>query len=309
MKPFQPEKFLILVVDDVPRNLQLVVEILDRAGYMTTFATGGKQALERLRASQPDLILLDLMMPEMSGLEVCERIRAEHLELNLPIIFLTASNEREHLIQAFDKGAMDYINKPFYAPELLARVKTQLLLKQAQDELKEAYQKLEDIALLDPLTGLANRRAIATFCETEFARTHRYGDEFAVMMIDLDHFKQVNDHYGHHCGDECLKLIAGVLHDSLRDTDKIGRFGGEEFVAILPKTSLDQALVLGERLRHQVVHLCPKIEQQTIYLSVSIGISSYCKSDSSMGDALRRADNALYNAKAQGRNRVCSISH
>jgi diguanylate cyclase (GGDEF)-like protein len=309
MKPFQPEKFLILVVDDVPRNLQLVVEILDRAGYMTTFATGGKQALERLKNCQPDLLLLDLMMPEMSGLEVCERIRTESLAPDLPIIFLTASNERDHLLQAFDKGAMDYINKPFYAPELLARVKTHLLLKQAQDELKEAYQQLEAIARLDPLTGLANRRAIAAFCEAEFARTHRYGDEFAVMMIDLDHFKQVNDQYGHHCGDECLKLIAQILRENLRETDRIGRFGGEEFVAILPATTLEQALILGERLRHQVVHLCPKLDNQTIYLSVSIGIASYCKSDSNMEDTLRRADNALYDAKAQGRNRVCGLSH
>ncbi len=309
MKPFLPEKFLILVVDDVPKNLQLVVEILDRSGYMTTFASGGKQALERLNKTNPDLILLDLMMPEMNGLEVCQNIKANSQYENLPIIFLTASNERDHLLQAFDHGAIDYINKPFYAPELLARVKTHLSLKQTQDELKQAYQQLEEIALLDPLTGVANRRAIATFSEEEFCRTKRYDSQFSVMVIDLDHFKQVNDTHGHQCGDDCLVLIAKTLQQNLRDTDKVGRFGGEEFIAILPETGLDQALVLAERLRHHVVHLCPKIGNHVIYLSVSIGITSYHKSDLSIDDALRRADNALYEAKAQGRNRVSSILH
>ncbi|MFN9176718.1 MAG: GGDEF domain-containing protein [Synechocystis sp.] len=211
------------------------------------------------------------------------------------------------LLEAFEEGANDYVTKPVHALELLARVKTHLSLRQSQKDLKMAYQQLEQLAMLDPLTGVANRRALADCAETEFKRADRYGDVFAVMMIDLDHFKKVNDTYGHQTGDECLKLIAHTLQANLRDVDHVGRFGGEEFMVILPETNLDQALVLGERLRHQVVHLCPKINQQVVNLSISISVSVYHKADKSVQEILQRADTALYQAKSGGRNRVCSL--
>ena len=304
----QPESYLIMVVDDISQNLHLLDHILNTVGYNITFCTDGEQALERLKVTEPDLILLDVMMPRMSGIEVCKTIRANPDYNDLPIIFITASNERQHLLEAFEEGANDYVIKPVHALELLARVKTHLSLRQSQKDLRIAYQQLEQLAMLDPLTEVANRRALGDYAETEFKRAERYDENFAVMMIDLDHFKTVNDTYGHQTGDECLKLIAHTLKANLRDVDHVGRFGGEEFMVILPETDIDQALVLGERLRHQVVHLCPKIDQHVVNLSISIGVSVYHKADKSVQDVLQRADEALlHQAKSGGRNRVCFL--
>jgi diguanylate cyclase (GGDEF)-like protein len=292
------------VVDDVTKNLQLVMEILEQIGYETTFATGGKKTLERLETVKPDLILLDLMMPDMGGLEVCEILKADLRYQKIPVIFLTASNEQESLIQAFEKGAVDYVTKPFRSAELLARVRTHLELKQARDELHEAYEALERLILLDPLTGVANRRAIDEFAKEEYDRAQRYKTCFSVLMIDLDYFKKVNDTYGHYIGDECLKIVAEKLDNSLRTVDQFGRFGGEEFVAILPETSLTEAIKVAERLRIEVDQLVPAIKDFSSSLSVSIGVSAFQEKDQAVMDIFKRADQALYEAKEMGRNLV-----
>jgi len=304
IRPFEPESFLILVVDDVTKNLQLVMEILEQIGYETTFATGGKKALERLETVKPDLILLDLMMPDMGGLEVCQILKADPRYQKIPVIFLTASNEQENLIDAFEKGAVDYVTKPFHSAELLARVRTHLELKQARDDLQEAYEVLERLVVVDPLTGIANRRAIDTFAQEEYERAQRYKTDFSVLMIDLDYFKKVNDTYGHYIGDECLKIVAEKLDNSLRTVDQFGRFGGEEFVAILPETNLAEAIKVAERLRIEVNQLVPDIKDFSTSLSVSIGVSAFEEKDQVLMDIFIRADQALYEAKAMGRNLV-----
>lgn len=301
---FEPESFLILVVDDVTKNLQLVMEILEQIGYETTFATGGKKALERLETVKPDLILLDLMMPDMGGLEVCEILKADPRYQKIPVIFLTASNEQESLIDAFEKGAVDYVTKPFHSAELLARVRTHLELKQARDDLHEAYEALERLVVIDPLTGVGNRRAIDTFAQKEYDRAKRYKTDFSVLMIDLDHFKKVNAIYGHYIGDECLKIVAEKLNDSLRAVDQFGRFDGGEFVAILPQTNLTEAIKVAERIRLEVSQLVPEIKDFSTSLSVSIGVSAFEEKDQVLRDIFRRADKALYEAKAMGRNLV-----
>jgi len=303
-RPFEPESFLILVVDDVTKNLQLVMEILEQIGYETTFATSGKKALERLETVKPDLILLDLMMPDMGGLEVCEILKADPQYQKIPVIFLTASNEQESLIDAFAKGAVDYVTKPFHSAELLARVRTHLELKQARDDLHKAYEALERLVIIDPLTGVSNRRAIDAFAQEEYDRAQRYKTHFSVLMIDLDHFKNVNDIYGHYIGDECLKVVAEKLDNSLRTVDQFGRFGGEEFVAILPETSLTEAIKVAERLRIEVSQLVPDIKDFSSSLSVSIGVSGFQEKDQSPMDIFKRADQALYEAKEMGRNLV-----
>jgi diguanylate cyclase (GGDEF)-like protein len=303
-RPFEPESFLILVVDDVTKNLQLVMEILEQIGYETTFATSGKKALERLETVKPDLILLDLMMPDMGGLEVCEILKADPQYQKIPVIFLTASNEQESLIDAFAKGAVDYVTKPFHSAELLARVRTHLELKQARDALHEAYEVLERLVVVDPLTGVSNRRAIDVFAQEEYDRAQRYKTDFSVLMIDLDHFKKVNDIYGHYIGDECLKIVAEKLNNSLRIVDQFGRFGGEEFVAILPETSLTDAIKVAERLRIEVSQLVPDIKGFSASLSISIGVSAFQETDQAPTDIFKRADKALYEAKEMGRNLV-----
>lgn len=304
MNCFQPENFLILIVDDVSKNLQVVGAMLDDVGYATTFATSGKQAIERVKTANPDLILLDLMMPEINGLQVCEHLKADPLYAEIPIIFLTASNESEHLLQAFSQGAVDYVTKPYKAPELLARVKTHLELKYTRDELKQALVELEKLATTDPLTGIANRRHLLTLAEREFQRTHRYNNPFSVLMIDIDHFKLINDNYGHNIGDEALKIMADVTVNALRKVDIFGRFGGEEFVVFLPETQADEALLVAERIREAIATTPIYVDDQTIHITVSIGVTIYESSEISLDGLLMEADKALYDAKKQGRNQV-----
>lgn len=311
MTLFNPEDCLILVVDDVSKNLQVIVEILERVGYETTFASSGQQALERVNAAKPDLILLDLMMPEMNGLEVCEKLKADSELADIPIIFLTASTEKEHLLQAFEKGAMDYITKPFYAPELLARVRTHLELRYARKELKkllneqkEFIQELERLATTDSLTGVFNRRHLFTLAEQELNRALRYNSSFSVLVLDIDCFKQINDTYGHAVGDHALSVIAKTILNCLRTVDFFGRFGGEEFVAFLPETDIDAALLAAERIRENVEKTAISTPGKQIFITISIGVAAYKLGDETVDAIVQRADQALYQAKHQGRNRV-----
>ncbi|MEA5533641.1 diguanylate cyclase [Crocosphaera sp. XPORK-15E] len=323
LKPFQPEDFLILVVDDLRKNLQLLIEILDQSGYGTTFALTGTQALERVKIAKPDLILLDLMMPEMNGLEVCKMIKSNEITQDIPIIFLTASNEDTHLLQAFECGAVDYVTKPFKSPELLARVKTHLELKRTKDELKNAYEEMKIIASTDELTGIANRRTIFNIGQQEFERSKRYQAHFSLLMIDIDYFKKINDSYGHDIGDEALKMVVNTTLQYLRKVDclgrletedepsenlgHLGRLGGEEFVAILPETPLEGAILAAERVCHAVSQQSLQIQDETITITVSIGVSTFSQNDVRIDDVLKRADLALYQAKAKGRNQVSVI--
>ncbi|MBP0021881.1 MAG: diguanylate cyclase [Cyanobacteria bacterium SBLK] len=304
MKEFTTSDFLILVVDDIASNLQIIGEILDDVGYGTTFAISGKQALERIFSARPDLILLDLMMPDMNGLRVCEILKANPSYQDIPIIFLTASNEQNNLLQAFEKGAVDYITKPFNSRELLARVKTHLELKYTRDELKKALAELEKLATTDPLTGIANRRHLLTLGEQEFSRVCRYDRPFSILMIDLDRFKNINDTYGHSIGDEILKKMAKVTLSVLGTVDYFGRFGGEEFVILLPETNVKDAKEVAEKVGRKIAEMQFIHIEKIIKITVSIGVAAYQIGDTTIDDILRRADDALYQAKGWGRDRV-----
>ncbi|ACK68648.1 response regulator receiver modulated diguanylate cyclase [Gloeothece citriformis PCC 7424] len=304
IEPFNPEDFLILIVDDISKNLQLVVEILDEVGYATTFAISGKQALERVKIAHPDLILLDLMMPEMNGLQVCEKLKSDANYAEIPIIFLTASDEQEDLLQAFKMGAVDYVTKPFKSGELLARVKTHLELKRTKDALKMAYAELEKLANTDPLTGVANRRALLNFGEQEFYRAQRYHCPFSLLIIDLDYFKKINDSYGHDIGDLALKTVTEAVNKAIRKIDLLGRFGGEEFVVILPGTKLKDACIVAQRICRLISEVSLSVEQKTLNMTASIGVAAYNKKDKTINEIIHRADQGLYQAKNQGRNQV-----
>jgi diguanylate cyclase (GGDEF)-like protein len=308
VEPFNPANFLVLVVDDLNINLQIVGAILDREGYATTFATNGQQALSRMNTAVPDLILLDLMMPEMDGFQVCEQVRTHPERREIPIIFLTASQEKKHLLQAFDRGAVDYITKPFNPPELLARVKTHLELKHTRDELRKAVAELERLATTDSLTGIANRRYLLLMGENEFNRARRYDRQLSVLMLDVDRFKQINDTYGHALGDEALQAIAKAIVSALRKGDSFGRFGGEEFVAFLPETALDDAVEVANRIRTTIAQLCLFSRKKPVQMTVSIGATEYSKQDENLDKIIQRADRALYHAKHRGRNLVVAIS-
>jgi diguanylate cyclase (GGDEF)-like protein len=303
MEAFSPEKFLVLSVDDISHNLQLLGTILERVGYETSFALSGSQALELLKTRQPDLILLDLMMPGLDGLEVCRILKSSPHYQEIPIIFLTASSESKHLVEAFSAGAVDYITKPFNVPELLARVKTHLELKHAKDQLKKALTEIERQALTDPLTQVPNRRHLYQIAEREIARTRRYNYPFSSLIIDIDRFKQVNDNYGHFVGDEVLRNVAAMIKNSLRREDFFARFGGEEFVVLLPSTDTKSAICVANRIRHLIATSSLVVQAKSIAITVSIGIATYSFADRDIDGLLERADEALLTAKNQGRNR------
>lgn len=313
MKQFNPEDFLILVVDDISQNLQVIGEILEKIGYDTTFATSGEQAIERVQSAQPDLILLDLMMPIMNGLEVCKKLKNNPKFEEIPIIFLTASNEKEHLLAAFDLGAVDYVTKPFNPPELLARVRTHLELKKTREELRiSLYEQsrliaeLEKLATTDPLTGIWNRRYLLTKAEQELTRAIRYNSPFSVLTIDLDKFKQINDLYGHSVGDKVLIQVTENILSLLHKVDCLGRMGGEEFAILLPDNDTLLAVNVAERIRSKIANLVFNIGDISLQITACIGVASYQSENKyeTVDAILQRADKALYQAKKQGRNQV-----
>ncbi|TAF08964.1 MAG: diguanylate cyclase [Nostocales cyanobacterium] len=311
MTLFNPEDCLILVVDDVKLNLQVVANILDKVGYEITLVSNGYQALERVQSARPDLILLDLMMPEINGLEVCEKIQSNPELADIPIIFVSASQEQEHLLKAFEKGAVDYVTKPFHAAELLARVRMHLELKYSRQKLKKLLQEqvalveeLERLANTDTLTGIWNRRYLLMTAEQEIKRSQRYNFSFTVLLIDIDHFKKVNDSYGHNIGDEAIIFMTKIVLNHLRQVDCFGRFGGEEFVVLLSETDLEEGVIVAERIRENINNQHLIFEDKQIAITVSIGVASYNFADQSIDAIIQRADQALYQAKNQGRNRV-----
>lgn len=312
--PPHPEDFLVLVVDDAPQNLKVLGNILDEAGYGVTFATDGEQALERIRDSHCDLVLLDLMMPGMNGLEVCKTFRNNPDYPDPPVIFITASRAENHILQAFDIGAVDYITKPFNRPELLARVNTHLQLKHTTDrlrqttqELREALASVERLARVDALTNVLNRRSLLEVIHQELNRSRRYVLPFSLLMLDLDRFKQVNDTYGHAAGDRALCATVERIQQIIRTVDSIGRYGGEEFVVVLPQTPLKKAVDAAERIRFAIAKKPICTDTGSFSLTASLGITTYSPQDKEVDELLKRADKALYQAKTNGRNTCCVV--
>ena len=305
MEPFNPRQFLVLVVDDSTNNLRVVGTMLDAVGYITAFATSGKEALERVKVTRPDLILLDLMMPEMDGLETCEHLQAIPDHREIPVIFLTASNNKDNLIQAFERGAVDYITKPFNDLELLARVKTHLELKHTRDELRKALADLEKLATTDPLTGIPNRRHLLNRGQKELTLARQGDRPVSVLSIDIDRFKNINDTYGHAVGDEALKVMVDATLKALREEDSFGRFGGEEFLVFLPETNTKEAANLADCIRRTIAEASvPVAESNVLQLTVSIGVATYWCDGETIESVLKKADDALYQAKNNGRDRV-----
>jgi diguanylate cyclase (GGDEF)-like protein len=295
------ERPLILVVDDTPANIQVLADAL-RRDYRVKVATNGATALElAARDGGPDLVLLDVMMPGMDGYEVIRRLKASDATRNVPVIFITAKSDPEDETQGFELGAVDYIAKPFHMPVVRARVRTHVDLKRKSD-------LLESLARLDGLTRVPNHRTFQETLQHEWLRGRRNHWPLALVMADVDCFKQYNDHYGHAAGDECLRRVAEALVEGIRrPADFLARYGGEEFVALLPQTELDGALATAERMRERVEHAALPHEASTVarVITVSLGVASEVPGDDrAPGSLVEAADRALYRAKGQGRNRV-----
>lgn len=300
----------IVVADDEAVNRQLIQRRLEREGYRVLTARDGGEAVRLAREMLPDLVILDVMMPEMDGMDACRLIKEDERTRDIPVIFLSARDETEMKVSGLGLGADDYISKPFEAAELVARVHVRIRLKRERDQLRtsaeEASVRAEEAqerAMTDALTGLLNRHALAHTLARESAEARRYNRPLACLMVDLDDFKTINDTYGHTTGDLVLRQLAAVLREAVRGTDTVFRYGGEEFLVLLPETDLGGAGALGEKIRAAAEgHFFGEIAR-AFALTLSVGVASL-SDDESGNDMIVRADMALYQAKKNGRNRV-----
>lgn len=295
----------VLIADDDAVSRRLLQAALSHAGYKPIIVVDGLQAISALQ--QPDaprLLVLDWMMPRMDGLQVCRAIRQRATGPYVYIILLTANDKTEEVVQGLEAGADDYLRKPFNAQELQARLRTGRRILQLQDQIIFANETLRAQATHDSLTGLWNRGAILDFLQNELARSHRSGQPMAVIMADLDHFKNVNDTYGHLVGDRVLRDSALSMQAAIRSYDSIGRYGGEEFLIVAPGCELAEAGQMAERLREAVASKATKLDSGlSLEMTTSLGVAA-TNGNLNAEDLLRAADDALYETKRRGRNAV-----
>ena len=291
----------LLVVDDQPVNVQALYQSFS-ANHQVFMATGGEQALAVCAAQQPDLVLLDVVMPGMDGYEVCRRLKADAATRDIPVIFVTAHSDEAAETRGLDAGAVDFISKPINSKIVQARVKTHLLLK-AQSDLLRRW------VYIDGLTGVHNRRYFDERLASEWGRAARSGTALSVLLLDVDFFKRYNDRYGHQAGDDCLRRVAATLKANLkRPGDLLARYGGEEFACLLPDTGLAGALTLAQQLGRQVFaeQIAHADSPVAPVITVSLGVcGKRADATGSAAALLREADAQLYLAKARGRHQTC----
>ncbi|KAF0145860.1 MAG: response regulator/GGDEF domain-containing protein [Nitrospirae bacterium] len=304
-------KAKILLVEDSKVQAGLVRDFLEKTGYEVIWAENGKSAIKTAKTMSVDIILLDLMLPDISGNEVCRWLKLNENTRGIPIIMLTAKDAITDKVAGLEAGADDYLPKPYNEIELNARIYASLRTKALQDELKQKNRQLENLlkqveimAITDQLTGIYNRRRLVTILEKEFRRTVRYKSPLTCLMIDIDHFKRINDKFSHHTGDMVIKETAQIITECAREIDTVARWGGEEFIALFPQTKKEDALQSAVRIIKKVSeHKFPEISNERI--TISIGIASVPDPSIDTEEKLIHAsDMALYKAKKNGRNRA-----
>jgi diguanylate cyclase (GGDEF)-like protein len=293
----------VLIVDDDVTNIAIIAQLLEPE-FEVSFATSGAQALEIIPKVMPDLILLDVIMRDMDGYELCTRLKSDLATSGIPIIFITGLQEPEAESHGLELGAADYVTKPFNANVVRARVRNHVELKMARD-------RLLALAATDGLTGLFNRRALDVGLEREYKRLARLRAPLSLIMVDADFFKPFNDRYGHVAGDDCLRQIAGVLDDAMsRPADLSARYGGEEFVCVLPETERAGGIVIAERIQAAICALAIPHSASPVstIVTASFGVASeICVQDGTGEKLMQAADAAMYRAKAAGRNRIVAV--
>ena len=294
-------KGTILIVDDEVSNIEIMNAVLEDE-YEVCFATSGREALQVARTAQPDLILLDVLMPGIDGFEVCRRLKADPLLLDIPVIFTTGLGDTEDEMRGLSLGAIDYVTKPVQPAILRRRVGNHVELKRLRDQ-------LATMAVTDALTGLSNRRHLEQSLDVETGRLARTCDWLSVVMLDIDFFKQFNDTYGHPAGDRCIMMVGSALARAVkRATDLPARYGGEEFACILPGADPLGAEMVAQEIRLQIQSLNIPHEGSKVspFITVSIGVASArCAPDAPADRWIAEADRQLYAAKQQGRDRIC----
>ncbi|MFK5893337.1 MAG: diguanylate cyclase [Pseudomonadota bacterium] len=328
----------VLIVDDVPANIGVLFEFLKGYGLKILIAGDGESGIKKAKNAQPDLILLDVMMPGIDGFETCKQLKANAETKDIPIIFMTALSDTPFAVKGFQLGAVDYINKPIQQEEVLARINVQLTIraytsklktnneqlleinnklqteiaqrKKAEDELAKANIILKKLASLDGLTGISNRRTFDQKLLDEWQRASRNNVSLALILCDIDHFKLYNDTFGHPAGDECLRQVANAIHHSAqRSNDLVARYGGEEFAVLLsnvsPQDMMNIAISIQENIKILQIPAPQSANQTKIskFVTISMGLClAYPNQDEAADFLLANSDLALYEAKSSGRN-------
>ncbi|BBO87933.1 diguanylate cyclase [Desulfosarcina ovata] len=303
------KSYKILVADDDPISRRLFQNLLAKAGFMVTAAADGHEALELFRRHFFPIVLTDWQMPRIEGPELCRAIRRESPGRYVYMIMMTSKGGKEDIISGLNAGADDYLTKPAHHAELMARIKTGIRVLQLEKSLRDAVDEIQVMSVTDPLTGIYNRGYINQRLPEEIRRSVRYRHDFTLLMCDIDHFKTVNDTYGHLSGDAVLQAFARCLSAAVRQqVDWVGRYGGEEFLVVLPETDFDGAMTLAERLRQSVESLVVQTGGHTIRITASFGVTGLSSATppqaASAESLLQTVDQLLYQAKNQGRNRI-----
>jgi two-component system cell cycle response regulator len=312
LNPVEEQKtppYPILIAEDDRVTRTLLEKILAKAGYEVVSAENGRKALTLFDSRFFPMVLTDWIMPEMNGPELCRAIRKRATPGYVFIVLLTVKDSKYDTITGLESGADDYLTKPFNRAELIARLKTGMRILDLERSLRIANEAIRTLAITDPLTGCYNRTYLNERMPMELNRARRYRHPLSMVLCDIDHFKKINDIYGHHVGDHVLKEFAGLITKSIRNTvDWIVRYGGEEFLIILPESDLNGASNLAERLRRIVSEKAIYVEKNEIRLTASFGVTGLDMIPShaaiSLDTIISQADQYLYQAKQEGRNMV-----
>lgn len=303
------QNFPILVVDDDVVSRTLVVKHLEKADFKVATADNGSEALSLFDHQFYPIVLTDWMMPEIDGPQLCRLIREKKTDGYVFIILITAKGSKTDIVSGLESGADDYLTKPIHSAELVARIRTGIRILKLEQSLKKANEEIRLLSITDPLTGCFNRGYLAERFPQEMRRAQRYHHPLSVVLADIDHFKKVNDTFGHQAGDQVLKMFAHAIHKQIRKKiDWVVRYGGEEFLIVLPETSCGGAHTMAERLRCAISEMQIKVDQTTLKITSSFGGACVhlAKKDLSitMEGLVNQADEQLYLSKHEGRNRV-----
>lgn len=292
----------ILIIDDEAEILAILVDLLEDEGYVTMQAGDGAEGLELFQQGNPDLVITDMRMPKKSGLEVLKAIKGFGVEVD--VIVLTGQSDEATAIDCLRAGAYDYLLKPIEDLDLLLTAISRALQKRhLEQENKLLIKKLEEMTVRDPLTGLYNVRQLYPSLDEEISRSERFNHSFCLLFIDIDHFKKINDNYGHPFGDYVLKKLGNVMGSVLRAPCKLFRYGGEEFIILMPETGHADAITTIERLMRAVKEQHFRYDAQATYITISIGVTFYPEHSTGKSEIIKLADQALYRAKEAGRDR------
>ncbi|PID55044.1 MAG: diguanylate cyclase response regulator [Gammaproteobacteria bacterium] len=305
----------VLVADDARSSLQLISAYIEEAGHQAVTAADGMAAVEQFKRERPDLVLLDVEMPRLNGIEAARKIcrLCEQQHDWVPIVFLSSLSQSKHIVEGIEAGGDDYLTKPVDPTVLNAKLKAMQRIADMRARLETVNRQLKEMAENDGLTGIANRRRFNNVLIREFRRAARNQNHLSMLLLDIDHFKSFNDTHGHQTGDDCLRAVAQTMSDSVRrGGDMVARYGGEEFAVILPETDLPSAMIVAENIRSNVAEMNVDVGHSILSVTVSCGAASIAPSsseclDQHINNLIERADQGLYQAKEKGRNRVHCI--